>query len=161
MEQKNFQQAIQGFAAFSKKHSEYKLVVVGAGSQREKLLAEAQQSGVADSVLFTGYLSNPLPLIGKAKGLILPSRFEGCPNVAMEAAMLNTPLILSSIAAHRALFDEDMVHYFQLDAPDQTANALEKTLDKPEPGFKDLLPQWGAELNGLKYYDIIKKTVTA
>jgi glycosyltransferase involved in cell wall biosynthesis len=64
------------------------LVVVGDGSLRSELEDLAAHLGVADRVLFTGARANPYPLFRAADVLVLSSRYEGMPNVLLEALAL-------------------------------------------------------------------------
>ena len=157
-EQKNFLQALRGFAYFARENPGYCLCIVGSGSQLDLLKTEAENLRIFDSVIFTGYLSNPLPTIRASKGLILPSHYEGCPNVAMEAAVLGIPLLLSDIPAHRAVFHEDSVFYFPLNQPRSTSECINRSLNsRHQPDFHQLKQEWNAKTNGRKYYEILKK----
>ena len=69
------------------------LVIAGDGPERVALTAQAQRLGIADRVHFTGYLSNPYPLIRHARLLILSSVHEGLPTVLIEALALGTPTL--------------------------------------------------------------------
>jgi len=73
------------------------LVVVGDGPEAAQLAALAEALGVADAVRWVGHLANPLPLLAAADVVIMPSRAEGLPRVALEAGALARPLVASSV----------------------------------------------------------------
>ncbi|WP_246218989.1 WecB/TagA/CpsF family glycosyltransferase [Pseudomonas izuensis] len=82
------------------------LVIAGDGPERAALTAQAQHLGIADRVHFTGFLSNPYPLIRHARLLILSSFHEGLPTVLIEALALGTPtLACDSGSGPRELLD--------------------------------------------------------
>jgi glycosyltransferase involved in cell wall biosynthesis len=65
-----------------------RLVIVGDGTRREELGRFAHELGVAESVTFAGFVANPYPAIATSDVLVLSSRFEGMPNVVLEALAL-------------------------------------------------------------------------
>ena len=69
-----------------------KLWMVGDGPLAAQLRARARSVRL-HTVEFLGERQNPLPWIAAADGLVLPSRFEGLPNVVLEAMALETPVI--------------------------------------------------------------------
>jgi len=69
------------------------LVIAGDGPERAALSEQAQRLGIAERVHFTGFLSNPYPLIRHARLLILSSFHEGLPTVLIEALALGTPTL--------------------------------------------------------------------
>ncbi|WP_030128847.1 glycosyltransferase [Pseudomonas sp. QTF5] len=69
------------------------LVIIGDGPQLAALTSQASRLGIEDRVHFTGFLSNPYPLIRQARLLILSSFHEGLPTVLIEALALGTPVL--------------------------------------------------------------------
>ncbi|MGY2260272.1 WecB/TagA/CpsF family glycosyltransferase [Pseudomonas sp. SDO55104_S430] len=69
------------------------LVIAGDGPERQALIEQAHRLGIAERVYFTGFLSNPYPLIRHARLLILSSFHEGLPTVLIEALALGTPTL--------------------------------------------------------------------
>lgn len=72
-------------------------VVVGDGSQREKLLNLSIELGIADSVLFTGYKKKPFNYIRGACASLLASTSEGFGNAIIESLCLNVPVYAADV----------------------------------------------------------------
>jgi glycosyltransferase involved in cell wall biosynthesis len=70
-----------------------RLTLLGEGPLRPALEQLAHQRGVADRVRFVGFQKNPYPFVAKADAFILSSRYEGFPNVMLEALACGTPVI--------------------------------------------------------------------
>jgi glycosyltransferase involved in cell wall biosynthesis len=69
------------------------LTIVGDGPERGTLETIVRKKDLARRVRFAGYLQAPWPLIAGADALLLTSRFEGMPNVALEALACGTAVI--------------------------------------------------------------------
>ncbi|MDA7907015.1 glycosyltransferase [bacterium] len=69
------------------------LQLIGDGPLRADLELQAEKIKNPCSVTFSGALSDVGPSIAQADALILPSLFEGMPNVVLEAMALQTPVI--------------------------------------------------------------------
>ncbi len=72
-----------------------RLVWVGDGEEREKLVAKVREYGVEDQVLFLGYRSDVPRLLIAADLFIFPSRFEGQPFALIEAMVHGLPIVTS------------------------------------------------------------------
>ncbi|MFZ6035461.1 MAG: glycosyltransferase [Patescibacteria group bacterium] len=73
-----------------------RLVILGKGSDGEKIVALARKSGIADKVSFPGFVKNPMVFMRKADIFVLSSFFEGSPTVLVEAMMAGIPVVSSN-----------------------------------------------------------------
>lgn len=70
-----------------------KLLIMGAGEMEQALKKLAEECGVKDQVIFTGNVKNPFHLLKNCDMFVLPSLFEGFPNVLAEALCCGVPCI--------------------------------------------------------------------
>ena len=69
------------------------LTLLGEGPLQKDLEQLGQAKGVLDQVRFVGFQKNPYPFFARADAFVLSSRFEGFPNVVLEALACGTPVI--------------------------------------------------------------------
>jgi glycosyltransferase involved in cell wall biosynthesis len=102
--------------------------VCGDGRRRQYLERLAREAGIAHRVVFTGYVSNIWTLMKGADAFVSLSRFEGCPNVVIEAMTCGCPLVLSDIPAHREILDDKAASFVDADDPVAAARAIKAVL---------------------------------
>jgi len=94
--EKGFDLLIKAHAKVLKKGIDHNLIIVGNGPHQGELQDLVRCLEVADSVFMPGYISNPYPLIKKARALVLSSRFEGLSGVIIEALALGKPFVATA-----------------------------------------------------------------
>ncbi|MEM8735324.1 MAG: glycosyltransferase [Planctomycetota bacterium] len=100
-EEKGQRDAIQAFAEFVNSNepelqgSGAALHIVGDGPMRSNLQALVDELGLAADVHFHGFVENPYPIMQGCDLLLLPSHYEGLPNVVLEAMALETSLLVT------------------------------------------------------------------
>lgn len=87
---KNTAMAVRALAACK---GDGRLIVLGEGPLRTDLEALAVSLGVADRVVFAGFLANPYAVLARACGYLLTSNAEGFPNAMVEAMATGLPVI--------------------------------------------------------------------
>jgi Glycosyltransferase len=104
-------------------------LVCGDGPRRQYLERLARELGIAHRVVFTGYVSNIWTLMKGADAFASLSRFEGCPNVVIEAMACGCPLVVSDIPAHREILDAQAASFVDPDNPAEVARAIKAVLN--------------------------------
>ena len=88
--QKGFDQLVSMMA---KVNPEARVTILGDGPARGALEAQLDSLGLRDRIDLPGFAADAARHIAGADALLLPSRWEGMPNVALEALALGTSVI--------------------------------------------------------------------
>lgn len=81
----------------------YNLLLVGEGHLRPKLEASCRALGIADRVHFAGWRTDVPEILAASDLLVLPSGWEGMPNVVLEAMASRLPVVVSDVEGVREL----------------------------------------------------------
>lgn len=88
--QKGFDLLLQ---SISKLDDRYHLTILGEGADRQKLQQLIERYNLQKRVTLAGFAQNPYTYMKEADLLVLSSRYEGLPNVVLEANALGTPVV--------------------------------------------------------------------
>jgi glycosyltransferase involved in cell wall biosynthesis len=122
--EKNVGAVIAAFARFAADHPQARLAVAGKGSQAGEVVRIAESGGVANRVELLGFRKDVPVLMSRARLFLSFSRYEGMPNVVMEAVAAGLPAVVSDIPEHRALLGDDYPYYVRLDSTPCDAAAV-------------------------------------
>jgi L-malate glycosyltransferase len=88
---------IDGFAKLLSRYTKAHLLIVGDGPDSKKLYEQAGNSGIRDSITFTGVVDwlEAIKLMGIMDIVAVPSRFEGFGLTAAEAMAAGKPVVAS------------------------------------------------------------------
>lgn len=70
-----------------------RLVIIGEGMERDRLLALARELGIAGKVELPGFQRNPFAWMARARVFVLSSIVEGAPNVLVQAMACGTTVV--------------------------------------------------------------------
>lgn len=104
-------------------------LALGEGEERDRFRDIVARAGLADRCRAPGYRADLWALLKAADVVIAPSRFEGRPNVVLEAMAAACPLVVSDIAPHRECLPRDAALWFARDSASDAAAALIRSLD--------------------------------
>ncbi len=97
--QKGFDLLLRGFSLVAPSRPDLKLAIAGEGRDLPSLRQLAASLGIERSVFFLGTVDNLLELMRSAMAFVLSSRYEGFPNVLLEALFCGVPTIASDCPA--------------------------------------------------------------
>jgi len=95
--QKGYDLLVKALAEVCKQRNETELYIIGdinheGGAYHKKVMALAKELGVEKLIHCVGYQKNPYVYVRHADCFVLSSRWEGLPNVMIEALYLGTPV---------------------------------------------------------------------
>ena len=73
----------------------FKLIIIGKGKNKDLLKNYVIENNLNNNIKIVNYKKNPYPYLNKADYFILSSKYEGLPNVLLEALVLNKFIISS------------------------------------------------------------------
>ena len=88
--------AVRDFVA---ENAEMRVLIAGTGPEARVLAREASVPGLAGRVRLLGWIPRPQQLMAAADLVVLPSRSEGLPNVALESYEVGTPVLATDVGA--------------------------------------------------------------
>lgn len=130
--QKNHVKLINIFSELKKRSDKYKLFLIGTGELVKEIKSLVIGRGMKDSVQFLGIRNDVPDLLNAMDCLILPSLYEGFPNVVVEGQINGLPCILSKNITKECCLSE-LVSFCPINETDYYwADLLEKELFKYE-----------------------------
>lgn len=85
---------------------EIKAVMVGTGELGEAVRTRIKELALGKTIQLVGFQKNPYQFIAKSSIVMMPSRYEGYPMVALESLMLGVPLLGTPVAGLSELIDD-------------------------------------------------------
>ncbi len=92
--QKGYEYLIKAFAEL-RKNRVARLVIIGEGVLRKELEQLSCKLGVRNDVYIPGFKNNPFKYIGASDIFIMPSLWEGFPNVLIESMACSVPVVVA------------------------------------------------------------------
>lgn len=109
--QKGFDLLIEAFSIFCKKNSEWNLVIVGDGEEKEKIEKLVTKYNLENRVSLDLFTNNIKEYFLNSSVLTLSSRWEGMPMIVLEALEMGIPTISFDITAITPLVDDGKEGY--------------------------------------------------
>ncbi len=103
--QKGYDYLIDAAAMCKERGKNYRFFIAGQGKLEEYLKKKIKQLKLEEYVILMGFIEQPGPYYQAADIFVLPSLFEGMPNVVMESMAHGTPAILTRVNGAEELVD--------------------------------------------------------
>jgi len=94
--QKNFSLLVDAFFEIKKNNKDLKLIIIGDGEDKAKLINRIEKKGLQNSIQLIGFQNNVYKFFKHSIGFVLPSLWEEMGFVIIEAASCNTVIISSN-----------------------------------------------------------------
>jgi glycosyltransferase involved in cell wall biosynthesis len=116
----------------SAKRNDVTLYILGTGRSEEEFLAKARDLGLRDSVKFRGSVNNVVAYLQSADLFVLPSHYEGMPNVLLEAMACGLPVVATRVSGVVDIVRDGRNGLLvEPGRPDGLAEAILRLLDDP------------------------------
>lgn len=133
--QKNFTLLIKGFYEIKKMYKEYKLIIIGDGEEKIKLLTLINQLKLSDDVILLGFKKNIFNYINFAECLISTALWEDPGFVLVEAGILNKSVISSDcFSGPLELFNQNNGYLFKSKSKE---DLVKKFIEYKNTGLKE------------------------
>lgn len=96
--QKRITRLIECAKLLKQDNKQFRILLVGSGSDTEGYKRLVQNSDVFDKFIFVGKQSNPYPYFEISDCVVLTSDYEGYPVTYIEAKVLNKPIITTNVS---------------------------------------------------------------
>lgn len=161
--QKDFETLLRAFALVRAKRS-CRLIILGEGSERRRLEELIDQLGVGGEALLPGHRTNPFAYMRRAALFVLSSRFEGSPNVLIEALALGVPVVATDCHSgpREILADGKYGPLVAVGDHVALATAILATLDHPLPAvvLQQSVTRYDADEVAKCYVEIFARLLT-
>ena len=151
---------------FCKKKEFIRLVIIGKGPEEGKLKKFIKDNNLKKNVKMLGYKSNPFPYIKKSDIFILTSKFEGLPNVLLEAIALKKIVISTNCPTgpKEILLNGKGGYLFKTGDYISLANLIENITNNISPALKKVnigyknLRRFEVNRNCREYFNFINES---
>ncbi|WP_018872918.1 glycosyltransferase [Thioalkalivibrio sp. ALJ16] len=130
-EQKGFDLLLNAFARLS--DPSLHLVILGEGSKRNALERQCEDLGIRERVHLPGFVKRPTEVVRQSALFVLPSRWEGFPNVLLEALSTGVPVVAADCAgAPRSMLEDGRHgHLVRPESAEALAEGIAQALESP------------------------------
>jgi glycosyltransferase involved in cell wall biosynthesis len=132
--QKDQATLIKAFALL-RAHRPCRLMILGDGPERSKLMHLARELNVMDDIFMPGFVTNPFSFMATAKVFVLSSAWEGLPGALIEALACGLPVVSTDCPSGPAeiLQNGKFGVLTPVGNEQALAEAILQTLDHPHP----------------------------
>lgn len=156
-EQKNHAKLVEAFAELYRRDYTRRLFLIGNGHLMPEVKEKAEKLSVAEAVCFLGRRDDVPRLLNGLDCMVLPSLYEGFPNVVLEWQLNGLPVVMSDAIADECAITS-LVSQMPLNAPAvEWADAVERAMAGRDRATDSEAARRAAKAEG---YDIRENAAT-
>lgn len=131
--QKDHETLLRAFALLRQRYPDVRLILLGEGAERQRIEGIIGDLSLGGAVAMPGVDTNPFRWIARADVLALTSRWEGMPNVLLQAVACGTPAVATDCphGAAEAAAMSDLITLAPVGDAAAIAVALDNVLAEP------------------------------
>lgn len=126
-EQKGFPFLLKAAAQLRQKRKDFVVLIAGEGRLRQSLQRQILQLGLEECVFLLGYQPDIVPFLRGSDIVVLPSLYEGMPNILLEAMSAQKPVVATAVNGVPELVLDGQTGML---VPPADADALSAALDQ-------------------------------
>ncbi|TLX77129.1 glycosyltransferase [Labilibacter sediminis] len=131
--QKGFRYLVLAAKYAKENHKNWKFFIAGTGRQYTYLSKLIAQHNLEDTFFFLGFKESIHPLFKRADIFVLPSLYEGMPNVILESMLEGVPVISTPVNGAFELIDDKKTGLFvPVEDPKSIYDSIEYLVQNPE-----------------------------
>jgi glycosyltransferase involved in cell wall biosynthesis len=133
MEQKGFLPLLDALDRLRSRETAwpFHLVAVGSGDYEREYRAEVQRRGLSQTVSFLGFIAEVGPVLRQLDVLLMPSLWEACPLLPMEAMAAGVPVLGSDCIGLREVLRDTPSRMARAGDSAAWCDALHQAMDQP------------------------------
>ena len=167
-DQKNQILLLKSLKILSNNNIKYRCCIIGSGHEKQKLEMYIRNNNLKKFIKLVGYKKNAEKFLHKIDVFILSSKYEGLPNVLIEAQSRNIPIISSDCPTgpRELLLNGKLGDLFKVNDYKKLSELIIKyyknknLLKKKIILSKKYFNRFNLEINCKKYYQIILKYIS-
>lgn len=155
-EQKDHETLLRAYAASALRNTHH-LVIVGEGERRASLENLVRELGLTNRVMLPGAMDNPYRVLADAALHVLSSRWEGYPNVLLEAMALGVPVVATDCPfGPREMLDGGRHgRLVPMADPTALARAMDAELAQPAAGANNVVVAHAPQVIASRYLALL------
>lgn len=134
MPEKNHHTLIRALKRLIEEGEDCMLYIVGDGHMRGELENLAEDLGIGDKVIITGFMSNPFIIMKECDCFVFPSIYEAQGLAVLEARMVGLPIVVSNYPAVTSVLLEDKQYIMNGTDTEAVYEGMRAYLDGKVPG---------------------------
>lgn len=132
-QEKGHADLVEAMALVKQTGHKVSLILIGDGPERPSLLRQIERHGLQNCIHMPGYVQAPQRLLEEVDLMVLPSHTEGLPNAALEALLMEVPVLATKVGGTpEVITNEETGRLVAPHSPSELADGIREFLTSPE-----------------------------